>query len=155
MGIFFELIISLFFGMYYFLPARDEELNDQLNRLTYNVFKEKTRKTLLLIMSIINYAFLAVIIVMALAELGSQIDLDEPANIVVKIQLLVIILVHVIVTLIAGSKRKKLVRELVREFERSRTETYTDDELYEYLREHIVITKKEMTRMLKAIKSKA
>ncbi|MBO5701081.1 MAG: hypothetical protein J6S71_01455 [Clostridia bacterium] len=153
MGIFFELLISLFFGMYYFLPTRAEALNDQLNRLTYNVFKEKNRKTLLLIMSIINCAFLAVIIVMALAEIGSQIDLDEAANTVVKIQLLVIILVHVTVALIAGSKRKKIVCELVREFERSRTEPYTDDELYEHVREHIVITKKEMAKMLRSIKS--
>lgn len=153
MGIFFELLISLFFGVYYFLPLRSEELNDQLNRLTYNVFKEKTRKTLLLVMSIINCAFLAVIIVMALAEIGSQIDLDEAANAVVKIQLLVIILVHVTVALIAGSKRKKIVRELVREFERSRTETYSDAELYAYVREHIVITEKELARMIKKIKS--
>ncbi len=154
MGIFFELLISLCFGMYYFLPVRAEALNDQLNRLTYNVFKEKTRKTLLLVMSIINCAFLAVVIVMALAEISLQTDLDEPANIVVKTQLLIIILVHVIVTLIAGSKRKKLVRELVRDFERSRTELYTDGELYEYIREHIVITEKELAKMMKAIKSK-
>ena len=48
-------------------------------------------------------------------------------------------------------KRKKLVRSLVREFEHSKTEPYTDDELYEYLREHIVLTKKEMSRMLRTI----
>ena len=104
-------------------------------------------------MSIINCAFLAVIIVMALAEIGSQIDLDEAANTVVKIQLLVIILVHVTVALIAGSKRKKIVRELVREFEHGKTEPYTDDELYEHVREHIVITKKEMAKMLRSIKN--
>ena len=53
-----------------------------------------------------------------------------------------------------GAKRKKIVRELVREFERSRTETYTDDELYEHVREHIVISEKEFSKMMKEIKNK-
>ena len=53
-----------------------------------------------------------------------------------------------------GSKRKKIVRELAREFERSKNEPYTDDELYEYVREHIVISEKEMAKMLRAAKEK-
>lgn len=154
MGIFFKLIISLFFGIYYFLPWHTEALEDDLNRLTYNVIKEKTRKTLLIIMRIVNSVFVAIIAVMALAEIASQIDLDAAADVVVKIQLLVILCVHVTVALIMGSKRKKLVRSLVREFERSKNEPYTDDELYEYVREHIVISEKELAKMMKAIKSK-
>ena len=154
MGIFFKLIISLFFGIYYFLPWHTEALEDDLNRLTYNVIKEKTRKTILIIMRIVNSVFVAIIAVMALAEIGSQIDLDAAADVVVKIQLLVILCVHVTVALIMGSKRKKLVRSLVREFERSKNEPYTDDELYEYVREHIVISEKELAKMMKAIKSK-
>ena len=154
MSIFFKLAISLFFGIYYFLPWHTEALEDDLNRLTYNVIKEKTRKTILIIMRIVNSVFVAIIAVMALAEIGSQIDLDAAADVVVKIQLLVILCVHVTVALIMGSKRKKIVRELVRDFERSRTEPYTDDELYEYVREHIVISEKELAKMMKAIKSK-
>ena len=154
MGIFFKLAISLFFGIYYFLPWHTEALEDDLNRLTYNVIKEKTRKTLLIIMRIVNSVFVAIIAVMALAEIASQIDLDAAADVVVKIQLLVILCVHVTVALIMGSKRKKLVRSLVREFERSKNEPYTDDELYEYVREHIVISEKELAKMMKAIKSK-
>lgn len=154
MSIFFKLAISLFFGIYYFLPSHTEALEDDLNRLTYNVIKEKTRKTILIIMRIVNSVFVAIIAVMALAEIGSQIDLDAAADVVVKIQLLVILCVHVTVALIMGSKRKKLVRELVREFERSRTEPYTNDELYEHVREHIVISEKEFSKMMRAIKSK-
>jgi hypothetical protein len=129
-------------------------LEDDLNRLTYNVLKDKTRKTLLTVMRIVNAVFVAIIAVMALVEIGSQIDLDEAADVVVKIQLLVILCVHVTVALIMGSKRKKIVRELVREFERNRTEPYTDDELYEHVRKHIVISEKEFSKMLRAIKEK-
>ena len=154
MSLFFKLAISLFFGIYYFLPWHTEALEDDLNRLTYNVIKEKTRKTLLIIMRIVNSVFVAIIAVMALVEIASQIDLDAAADVVVKIQLLVILCVHVTVALIMGSKRKKIVRELAREFERSKNEPYTDDELYEYVREHIVISEKELAKMMKAIKSK-
>ena len=154
MGIFFKLIISLFFGIYYFLPWHAEALEDDLNRLTYNVIKDKTRKTFLIIMRIVNSVFVAIIAVMALAEIAFQINLDAAADVVVKIQLLVILCVHVTVALIMGSKRKKIVRSLVREFERSKNETYTDGELYEYVREHIVISEKELAKMLRAIKSK-
>ena len=154
MGIFFKLAISLFFGIYYFLPWHTEALEDDLNRLTYNVLKEKTRKTFLIIMRIVNSVFVAIIAVMALVEIASQIDLDAAADVVVKIQLLVILCVHVTVALIMGSKRKKIVRSLVREFERSKNEPYTDDELYGYVREHIVISEKELAKMMKTIKSK-
>ena len=84
MGIFFKLAISLFLGIYYFLPGHFENLEDDLNRLSYNVVKEKTRKTFLIVMRIVNAVFFAILAVMALVEIGSQIDLDEPANIVVK-----------------------------------------------------------------------
>lgn len=151
MSIFFKLAISLFFGIYYFLPWHTEALEDDLNRLTYNVLKEKTRKTFLIIMRIVNSVFVAIIAVMALVEIGSQIDLDAAADVVVKIQLLVILCVHVTVALIMGAKRKRIVRSLVREFERSKNEPYTDDELYEYVREHIVISEKELAKMLRAI----
>jgi hypothetical protein len=154
MSIFFKLAISLFFGIYYFLPSHTEALEDDVNRLTYNVLKDKTRKTLLTVMRIVNAVFVAIIAVMALVEIGSQIDLDAAADVVVKIQLLVILCVHVTVALIMGSKRKKIVRELVREFERNRTEPYTDDELYEHVRKHIVISEKEFSKMLRAIKEK-
>jgi len=103
-------------------------------------------------MRIVNSVFVAIIAVMAIVEIGSQVDLDAAADLVVKIQLLVILCVHVTVALIMDSKRKKIVRELVREFERSERESYSDEALYEYVREHIIVTKKELTRMLKAIK---
>lgn len=152
MGIFFKLLISLFFGIYYYLPSHTEALEDDVNRLTYNVIKDKTRKMLLTAMRIVNAVFVAIIAVMAIVEICSQVDLDAAADLVVKIQLLVILCVHVTVALIMDSKRKKIVRELVREFERSERESYSDDALYEYVREHIIVTKKELKRMLKAIK---
>ena len=152
MSIFFKLAISLFFGIYYFLPSHTEALEDDVNRLSYNVLKDKTRKMLLTVMRIVNAVFVAIIAVMALVEISWQIDLDAAANVVVKMQLLVILCVHVTVALIMGSKRKKLVRELVREFERSERESYSDEALYEYVREHIIVTKKELTRMLRTIK---
>ena len=152
MGIFFELLISMFFGVYYFLPRHTEDLEDNLNRLTYNVIKEKSRKTFLTVMRIVNVFFFSIIAVMAIVEIGSQVDLVAAAVLVVKIQLLVILCVHVTVALIMDSKRKKIVRELVREFERSERESYSDDALYEYVREHIIVTKKELTRMLRTIK---
>ena len=152
MGIFFKLLISMFFGVYYFLPSHTEALEDDLNRLTYNVIKEKSRKTFLTVMRIVNAVFVAIIAVMAIVEIGSQVDLDAAAALVVKIHLLVILCVHVTVALIMNSKRKKLVRELVREFERSERESYSDEALYEYVREHIIVTKKELTRMLRTIK---
>ena len=49
-------------------------------------------------------------------------------------------------------KRKKIVRELVREFERSERESYSDDALYEYVREHIIVTPKELAKIVKSIK---
>ena len=134
----------------YFLPLRSY---DEINSATYKVFKDKTRKAILLTMSIINYVCLAVLIVFAFVEIGSQIDLDTAARRISIIQILANILVYVSVIPISYFKRKKIVRKLVREFERSRTETYTDNELYGYIREHIIITEKEFARMMKAIKN--
>ncbi len=152
MGILFELLTSLAFSIHAFRDYRSYE--DEINSAAFNVFNEKTRKAILLAISFLNYAFLAVLCVMAGIEIGSQIDLSDAARDVTLAQILSNILIYTAVMPLLYFKRKKLVRELVREFERSRTETYTDDELYEYVREHIVITKKEMTRMLKAIKNK-
>ena len=104
-------------------------------------------------MSIINYVCLAVLIVFAFVEIGSQINLDTVARRISIIQILANILVYISVIPISYFKRKKIVRKLVREFEHSRTETYTDNELYKYIREHIIITEKELARMMKAIKN--
>ena len=148
MSIFFDLLVSLSFSIHSFC---DFKSYDEINSTTYKVFKDKTRKAILLAMSIINYVCLAVLIVFAFVEIGSQIDLDTAARRISIIQILANILVYVSVIPISYFKRKKIVRSLVREFEISKNEPYTDDELYEYLRGHIVITKKEMSRMLRAI----
>ena len=149
MGLFFDLLISISFSLYSLSETRSI---DKVNSVTYNVFKDKTRKTLVLAMSMLNYAFLAVLCVLACVEIGSQIDLDELARSFLKIQVLINLLFHAIIIPISYFKRKKIVRELVREFERSERESYSDDELYKYVREHIVITKKELTKMVRAIK---
>lgn len=151
MGLLFEILISLSFSIHSY---SDYKSFDKINSITYNVFKDNTRKTLLLIMSILNYTFLAALIALAIAEIGSQADFDNLARSIAIIQLIINILVYVSVIPISYFKRKKLVREFVREFERSATKTYTDDELYEYVREHIVITEKELAKMLCSIKSK-
>ncbi len=152
MGILFELLVSLYFSINAFRDYR--AYSDEINSAAFNVFNEKTRKAILLAISLLNYAFLAVICVMAWIEIGSQIDLSDAARDVTLVQILSNILIYTVVMPLLYFKRKKLVRELVREFERSRTETYTDDELYEYIREHIVISEKELAKMMKAIKSK-
>jgi len=149
MGILFELLTSLAFSIYAFRDYKSYE--DEINSAAFNVFNEKTRKTILLAISFLNYAFLAVICVMACIEIGSQIDLSDAARDVTIAQIVSNILIYTVFIPLLYFKRKKLVRSLVREFEKSKNEPYTDDELYEYLRGHIVITKKEMTRMLRAI----
>ncbi|MBR4033269.1 MAG: hypothetical protein IKJ04_00535 [Clostridia bacterium] len=149
MGILFELLTSLAFSIYAFRDYKSYE--DEINSAAFNVFNEKTRKTILLAISFLNYAFLAVICVMACIEIGSQIDLSDAAREVTIAQIVSNILIYTVFIPLLYSKRKKLVRSLVREFEKSKNEPYTDDELYEYLREHIVITKKEMSRMLRTI----
>ncbi len=151
MGILFELLISLYFSINAFRDYR--AYSDEINSAAFNVFNEKTRKAILLAISLLNYAFLAVIFVMACIEIGSQIDLSDAARDVTLVQILSNILIYTVVMPLLYFKRKKLVRELVREFERSRTETYADDELYEYIREHIVISEKELAKMMKKIKS--
>ena len=150
MSIFFDLLISLSFSIHSFC---DFKSYDEINSATYKVFKDKTRKAILLTMSIINYVCLAVLIVFAFVEIGSQIDLDTAARRISIIQILANILVYISVIPISYFKRKKIVRKLVREFERSCTETYTDNELYGYIREHIIINEKEFARMMKAIKN--
>ena len=152
MGILLELLTSLTFSIYAFRDYRAYE--DDINSAAFNVFSEKNRKAILLAISVLNYAFLAVICVMACIEIGSQIDLSDAAREVTIAQILANILIYTVIMPLLYFKRKKIVRELVREFERSRTETYTDDELYEHVREHIVITEKELAKMMKAIKSK-
>jgi hypothetical protein len=149
MGIFLELLTSLAFSIHAFRDYKSYE--DEINSAAFNVFNEKTRKTILLAISFLNYAFLAVICVMACIEIGSQIDLSDAARDVTIAQIVSNILIYTVFIPLLYFKRKKLVRSLVREFERSKNEPYTDDELYEYVREHIVITKKEMSRMLRAI----
>lgn len=148
MTLFFDLLISLAFSVHSSFDLRS--YND-INRSTYNVFNEKTRKAILLAMSILNYTFLAVLGVMAVVEIGSQIDFDGIARSISIIQILANIMVYVSVIPISYFKRKMIVRELCREFEYNHT--YTFNELYEYVREHIVITEKELTRMLRSIKS--
>jgi hypothetical protein len=152
MGILLELLTSLTFSIYAFRDYRAYE--DDINSAAFNVFSEKNRKAILLAISVLNYAFLAVICVMACIEIGSQIDLSDAAREVTIAQILTNILIYTVIMPLLYFKRKKLVRELVREFERSATKTYTDDELYEYVREHIVITEKELAKMLCSIKSK-
>lgn len=149
MDILFELLTSLAFSIYAFRDYKSYE--DEINSAAFNVFNEKTRKTILLAISFLNYAFLAVICVMACIEIGSQIDLSDAAREVTIAQIVSNILIYTVFIPLLYFKRKKLVRSLVREFEKSKNESYTDDELYEYLREHIVLTKKEMSRMLRAI----
>ena len=150
MSILFELLTSLAFSIYAFRDYKSYE--DEINSAAFNVFNEKTRKTILLAISFLNYAFLAVICVMACIEIGSQIDLSDAARDVTIAQIVSNILIYTVFIPLLYFKRKKLVRSLVREFEKSKNEPYTDDELYEYLRGHIVITKKEMTRMLRTIR---
>lgn len=149
MGIFLELLTSLAFSIHAFRDYKSYE--DEINSAAFNVFNEKTRKTIHLAISFLNYAFLAVICVMACIEIGSQIDLSDAARDVTIAQIVSNILIYTVFIPLLYFKRKKLVRSLVREFERSKNEPYTDDELYEYVREHIVITKKEMARMLRTI----
>ena len=151
MGILFELLTSLTFSIYAFRDYRAYE--DDINSAAFNVFSEKNRKAILLAISFLNYAFLAVICVMACIEIGSQIDLSDAAREVTIAQILTNILIYTVIMPLLYFKRKKIVRELVREFERNRTEPYTDDELYEHVREHIVISEKEFSKMLRAIKS--
>lgn len=151
MGILLELLTSLTFSIYAFRDYRAYE--DDINSAAFNVFSEKNRKAILLAISVLNYAFLAVICVMACIEISSQIDLSDAAREVTIAQILTNILIYTVIMPLMYFKRKKLVRELVREFERSRTETYTDNELYGYIREHIIITEKEFARMMKAIKN--
>lgn len=151
MGILLELLTSLTFSIYAFRDYRAYE--DDINSAAFNVFSEKNRKALLLAISVLNYAFLAVICVMACIEIGSQIDLSDAAREVTIAQILTNILIYTVIMPLLYFKRKKIVRELVREFERSRTEPYTDAELYEHVREHIVISKKELEKMLRSIKS--
>ncbi len=150
MGILFELLTSLAFSIHAFRDYKSYE--DEINSAAFNVFNEKTRKTILLAISFLNYAFLAVICVMACIEIGSQIDLSDAARDVTLAQIRSNILIYTVVMPLLYFKRKKIVRELVREFEHGRTETYSDAELYAYVREHIVITKKEMSRMLRTIR---
>ena len=152
MGILLELLTSLTFSIYAFRDYRVYE--DDINSAAFNVFSEKNRKAILLAISVLNYAFLAVICVMACIEIGSQIDLSDAAREVTIAQILSNILIYTVIMPLLYFKRKKIVRELVREFERSRTEPYTDDELYEHVREHIVISEKEFSKMMRAIKSK-
>ena len=149
MCILFELLTSLAFSIYAFRDYKS--YGDEINSAAFNVFNEKTRKTILWAISFLNYAFLAVICVMACIEIGLQIDLSDAAREVTIAQIVSNILIYTVFMLLLYFKRKKLVRSLVREFEHSKTEPYTDDELYEYLREHIVLTKKEMSRMLRTI----
>ena len=151
MGILLELLTSLTFSIYAFRDYRAYE--DDINSAAFNVFSEKNRKATLLAISVLNYVFLAVICVMACIEIGSQIDLSDVAREVTIAQILTNILIYTVIMPLLYFKRKKLVRELVREFEISRTEPYTDDELYEHVREHIVISKKELAKMLRSIKS--
>lgn len=151
MGILLELLTSLTFSIYAFRDYRAYE--DDINSAAFNVFSEKNRKATLLAISVLNYVFLAVICVMACIEIGSQIDLSDAAREVTIAQILTNILIYTVIMPLLYFKRKKLVRELVREFERSRTEPYTNDELYEHVREHIVISKKELAKMLRSIKS--
>lgn len=150
MGILFELLVSLSFSLNAFKDYRSYE--DEINSASFNVFNEKTRKTILLAISFLNYAFLAVLCVMAWIEIGSQIDLSDAARDVTLAQILSNILIYSVFMPLLYFKRKKIIRELVREFERSERESYSDEALYEYVREHIIVTKKELTRMLKAIK---
>ena len=152
MGILLELLTSLTFSIYAFRDYRAYE--DDINSAAFNVFSEKNRKAILLAISFLNYAFLAVICVMACIEIGSQIDLSDAAREVTIAQILTNILIYTVIMPLLYFKRKKLVRELVREFERNRTEPYTDDELYEHVRKHIVISEKEFSKMMKEIKSK-
>ena len=152
MGILLELLTSLTFSIYAFRDYRAYE--DDINSAAFNVFSEKNRKAILLAISVLNYAFLAVICVMACIEIGSQIDLSDAAREVTIAQILTNILIYTVIMPLLYFKRKKIVRSLVREFERSRTEPYTDDELYEHVREHIVISEKEFSKMMKEIKSK-
>ena len=149
MGIFLELLTSLAFSIHAFRDYKSYE--DEINSAAFNVFNEKTRKTIHLAISFLNYAFLAVICVMACIEIGSQIDLSDAARDVTIAQIVSNILIYTVFIPLLYFKRKKIVRSLVREFEKSKNVPYTDDELYEYLREHIVLTKKEMSRMLRAI----
>lgn len=151
MGILLELLTSLTFSIYAFRDYRAYE--DDINSAAFNVFSEKNRKAILLAISVLNYAFLAVICVMACIEIGSQIDLSDAARKVTIAQILTNILIYTVIMPLLYFKRKKIVRELVREFERSRTEPYTDDELYEHVRKHIVISEKELAKMLRSIKS--
>jgi hypothetical protein len=151
MGIILELLTSLTFSIYAFRDYRAYE--DDINSAAFNVFSEKNRKAILLAISVLNYAFLAVICVMACIEIGSQIDLSDAAREVTIAQILTNILIYTVIMPLLYFKRKKIVRELVREFERSRTEPYTDDELYEHVRKHIVISEKELAKMLRSIKS--
>ena len=151
MGILLELLTSLTFSIYAFRDYRAYE--DDINSAAFNVFSEKNRKATLLAISVLNYVFLAVICVMACIEIGSQIDLSDVAREVTIAQILTNILIYTVIMPLLYFKRKKLVRELVREFERSRTEPYTNDELYEHVREHIVISKKGLAKMLRSIKS--
>jgi hypothetical protein len=152
MGILLELLTSLTFSIYAFRDYRAYE--DDINSAAFNVFSEKNRKAILLAISFLNYAFLAVICVMACIEISLQIDLSDAAREVTIAQILTNILIYTVIMPLLYFKRKKIVRELVREFERSRTEPYTDDELYEHVREHIVISEKEFSKMMKEIKSK-
>ena len=151
MGILLELLTSLTFSIYAFRDYRAYE--DDINSAAFNVFSEKNRKAILLAISVLNYAFLAVICVMACIEIGSQIDLSDAARKVTIAQILTNILIYTVIMPLLYFKRKKIVRELVREFERSRTEPYTDDELYEHVRKHIVISEKKLAKMLRSIKS--
>ena len=151
MGILLELLTSRTFSIYAFRDYRAYE--DDINSAAFNVFSEKNRKATLLAISVLNYVFLAVICVMACIEIGSQIDLSDVAREVTIAQILTNILIYTVIMPLLYFKRKKLVRELVREFERSRTEPYTNDELYEHVREHIVISKKGLAKMLRSIKS--
>ena len=151
MGILFELLVSLSFSIYAF---RDYQAYDEINSAAFNVFNERTRKAILLAISFLNYAFLAALCVMAFIEIGSQIDLSNAARDVTIAQILSNIVIYTIVMPLLYFKRKKIVRELAREFKHTRTETYTDAELYEYICEHIVISERELARMMKAIKSK-
>ena len=151
MGILLELLTSRTFSIYAFRDYRAYE--DDINSAAFNVFSEKNRKATLLAISVLNYVFIAVICVMACIEIGSQIDLSDVAREVTIAQILTNILIYTVIMPLLYFKRKKLVRELVREFERSRTEPYTNDELYEHVREHIVISKKGLAKMLRSIKS--
>lgn len=151
MGIFFELLVSLSFSIHAF---RDYKAYDEINSAAFNVFDEKTRKAILLAISFLNYAFLAVLCVMAWIEIGSQIDLSDAARDVTLVQIISNILIYTVVMPLLYFKRKKIVRKLAREFERSERESYSDAELYAYVREHIVISEKELARIMKAIKSK-